>query len=161
VADTRAETRADTRAETQAVTRAGQRPRSLRVKLSLCTGCRACTIVCALVHEQDLELNRARIHVEKNMPELGRPVFKPRFCRNCRNARCITACPLGVLREDAAGRVVVSDATACDGCGRCVTACPFDAIWVEPGAANPLKCDLCDDDPQCVRYCSVGALSFD
>jgi anaerobic carbon-monoxide dehydrogenase iron sulfur subunit len=137
------------------------RPRALRVNLKTCTGCRACTIICALTHEQRLELYRARIRVDKSMPELNKPVFKPRFCRMCRNARCIVACPTGALYEDPESHLVVLDPALCDGCGHCVEACPFDAIWIDERESVALKCDLCGGDPQCVKYCSPGALLFD
>ncbi|RPI56805.1 MAG: 4Fe-4S dicluster domain-containing protein [Chloroflexi bacterium] len=136
-----------------------KRPR-LRVKVSVCTGCRACTVACALSHEGRVEIQRARIRVQKRLPEIEAPVFKPAFCRMCRNARCVAACPTGALVQDDAEGLVRLDAALCDGCGLCVPACPFEAIWLDDLRSVAVKCDECGGDPVCVRYCAPGALSF-
>ena len=71
------------------------------------------------------------------------------------------ACPTGALYEDPESHLVIHDPALCDGCGHCVEACPFDAIWIDERECVALKCDLCGGDPQCVKYCSPGALLFD
>lgn len=138
---------------------ANKRP-TLRINLSACTGCRACSLACALSHEEQVELERTRIRVHKSFPEVKTPVFKPVFCRMCRNARCVVACPTGALYEDEETGLVVLNAELCNGCGDCVEACPFDAIWLDEKRGVALKCDLCDGDPACVRFCAPGALTF-
>ena len=137
------------------------KPPTLRVDLKLCTGCRSCTIACALSHEHQLAFQTARIRVEKNFPGMKTPIFKPVFCRMCRNAKCIVACPTGVLTEDPATGLVNLDARLCNGCGECVPACPFDAIWLDANRGVAIKCDLCGGDPACVRSCAPGALVFE
>lgn len=137
-----------------------QKRPTLRVKFSDCTGCRACTITCALSHEQQGEINRARIRVHKRMPEIEPPVFKPAYCRMCRNALCVAACPTGALVQDEESGLVVLDLDRCDGCGLCVEACPFEAIWLDDERGVAIKCDLCGGDPVCVRYCAPGALFY-
>ena len=132
----------------------------LRVIFNKCSGCRACSIVCALAHENTLSLNRARIRVEKNMPGLEKPVFRPVFCRMCKNAKCITACPTGALFESGEDHIVILDLALCNGCESCVEACPFHAIWLDKQLGKALKCDLCGGDPECVKYCSPTALVF-
>ena len=85
-----------------------KKPPTLRVNLRKCTGCRACTIACALSHEQQVEIYRARIRVQKRMPELKTPVFKPVYCRQCRNAKCVDVCPTGALVQDEeSGQVIL------------------------------------------------------
>jgi carbon-monoxide dehydrogenase iron sulfur subunit len=138
---------------------AKKRP-TLRVDLSKCTGCRACSLACAVSHEQQIDLTRTRIRVHKQMPVERVPVFKPVFCRMCRNARCIVACPSGALYEDEETGLVILDVELCTGCGDCVEACPFEAIWLDEQRGVALKCDLCGGDPACVRFCAPGALSF-
>lgn len=135
-------------------------PRSLRLNTALCTGCRSCTLACALSREGRAEVHRGRIRVHKSMPELQPPVFRPVFCRMCRNARCVAACPTGALVQNEATGLVDLDSARCDGCGRCVPVCPFGAIWLDGDGGRAIKCDLCGGDPVCVRYCSPGALSF-
>ena len=133
---------------------------TLRVKFSVCTGCRACTIACALSHEGQGEINRARIRVHKRMPELETPVFKPAYCRMCRNAKCVAACPTGALIQDEGSGLVILETKLCDGCELCVDACPFEAIWIDDKRGVAIKCDLCGGDPVCVDYCAPGALTF-
>ncbi len=133
---------------------------SLRVDFQACSGCRACTLACAIAHEHRAEIHRGRIRVRKRMPELETPVFKPTVCRMCRNAKCVAACPTGALLQDAERDLVTLDPKLCDGCGRCVTACPFGAIWTDGEGGTAIKCDLCGGDPVCVRYCSPRALTF-
>ena len=38
-------------------------------------------------------------------------------------------------------------------------ACPFGNIEVG-SSGHAEKCDLCDGDPQCVKFCARGALHF-
>lgn len=133
---------------------------NLHVNFSVCSGCRACSIVCALSHENLLDLNHARIRVDKNFPGLERPVFRPRFCRNCKNARCVAVCPTGALTQQGNDGLVNLDVSLCNGCGHCVEACPFKAIWIDENQGIALKCDLCGGDPVCVKYCSLKALDF-
>jgi Fe-S-cluster-containing hydrogenase component 2 len=54
-------------------------------------------------------------------------------------------------RDSVTGAVAIHQ-QHCIGCLECAEACPFDAIWVGPNR-EMLKCDLCDGDPMCVRYC--------
>jgi carbon-monoxide dehydrogenase iron sulfur subunit len=133
---------------------------TLRVNFKACTGCRACTIACALSHELQVEMYRARIRVQKRMPELKVPVFKPVFCRMCRNAKCVSACPTGALSQNGPDGLVVLDAGLCDGCGECQEVCPFEAIWMDEEGGIAIKCDLCGGEPVCVRYCAPQALIF-
>ncbi len=134
---------------------------TLRVNLKACTGCRTCTIVCAVNHEHRLEFAGTRIRVEKSMPRMDLPIFKPIFCRMCRNAKCIGVCPTHALVENPETGVVELNVELCNGCGECVRECPFHAIWVDERRGIALKCDLCDGDPTCVAYCPSGALAFE
>jgi anaerobic carbon-monoxide dehydrogenase iron sulfur subunit len=137
-----------------------QNQNHLEVDLSLCTGCRACSIVCALSHENRLELYRARIQIVKNLPDLEKPVFTPKFCMMCRDAACVAVCPTTALSEDGYRHLVILDPSLCNGCGLCVEACPFNAIWLDKQNGISIKCDLCGGDPICVKYCPTDALAY-
>ncbi len=137
-----------------------KREPTLRVNFRTCTGCRACTIACALSHEQQVELHRARIRVQKRIPEMKTPVFKPVFCRQCRNAQCVSVCPTGALVQDEESGQVILYTELCNGCGECLEACPFDAIWMDDERGVVFKCDLCGGDPVCVKFCAPEALSY-
>jgi Fe-S-cluster-containing hydrogenase component 2 len=39
----------------------------------------------------------------------------------------------------------------------CVPYCPYDGIF--PWGDMALHCNLCDGDPQCVKFCTPGAIS--
>jgi Fe-S-cluster-containing hydrogenase component 2 len=42
----------------------------------------------------------------------------------------------------------------------CVSACPLGNISYSPAAKKVFKCNLCDGDPKCVKFCSPGAIKF-
>jgi Fe-S-cluster-containing hydrogenase component 2 len=50
----------------------------------------------------------------------------------------------------------------CTFCGICAASCPYNylAIGKLKGKEILLKCDLCNGDPQCVRYCTPEALQL-
>ena len=57
------------------------------------------------------------------------------------------------------GRVEV-DYEKCIGCRTCVSVCPFGAMHFVASDRKVIKCDLCDGDPQCVRFCEIEAVRF-
>jgi Fe-S-cluster-containing hydrogenase component 2 len=126
---------------------------------SRCTGCRMCEMACSLHHEQACGRSYARVKVVKFELE---GIDMPVLCQHCTSAPCTTLCPTGALvRDEPTGAVVLLD-QLCIGCRMCAIACPFGAIGIDPrGERAPiLKCDLCEGDPQCVRFCEPGALQF-
>jgi Fe-S-cluster-containing dehydrogenase component len=116
----------------------------------LCTGCLMCEQMCSVRKTGRLNPYLARIRVSRNR---GDHAWVPIICHHCRVPLCQEACPVpeAMTRDEALGVVVVNDA-ACIGCLACVEACPFGAIQVGPHN-EILKCDLCQGDPACVRYC--------
>jgi Fe-S-cluster-containing hydrogenase component 2 len=42
----------------------------------------------------------------------------------------------------------------------CTVACPFGNAIYDVSTGNILKCDTCDGDPECVRFCPDGALEY-
>jgi len=42
----------------------------------------------------------------------------------------------------------------------CVSACPFGAMGFDVQQKRVFKCDLCDGDPQCVRFCDMKAVDY-
>jgi Fe-S-cluster-containing dehydrogenase component len=115
----------------------------------LCTGCGICQMVCSLSKTGRVNPHLARIGVAHSERDLS---YSPVICRHCKNPPCKLACPVpGAMTWGANGVVVIND-ESCIGCLACVEACPFAAIQVGPDR-EMLKCDLCDGDPRCVRYC--------
>jgi anaerobic carbon-monoxide dehydrogenase iron sulfur subunit len=122
-----------------------------------CTGCRICEQVCSVKHEGVSNPARSRIKVIK-WESTGR--YVPMSCQQCESAPCLLICPVkAISREESLNRVKV-DYEICIGCRMCVAICPFGAMGFDVLAKKVMKCDLCDGDPQCARFCDVHAVSY-
>jgi carbon-monoxide dehydrogenase iron sulfur subunit len=122
-----------------------------------CTGCRLCEMVCSVKHEGVSNPSRARISIVKWFQE---GFFMPMVCQQCMEAPCVAVCPKDALSRDEELGTVKLDYDLCIGCKMCVTACPFGGMGIDTATNRVIKCDLCDGDPQCVRFCFPGALQF-
>lgn len=116
----------------------------------LCTGCDMCMLVCSLSKTSMVNPSQARIKIIRSRKDGS---SMPIICRHCKVPPCRDACPVnGAMYLNERTGAVVIDETKCIGCLACVDACPFGAIQIGP-AGEVLKCDLCDGDPVCVKYC--------
>ena len=122
-----------------------------------CTGCRLCEMVCSVKHEGVSNPSRSRISIIKWFME---GFHMPMVCQHCMEAPCIAVCPKDALSRDETLGSVELDYDLCIGCKMCVTACPFGGMGIDTVTNRVIKCDLCDGDPQCVRFCFPGALQF-
>ena len=122
-----------------------------------CTGCRLCELVCSVSHDGISNPARSRIRVLKWEAE---GLYIPMTCQQCQDAPCLNVCPVkAISRDEELGRVSV-DYDTCIGCRSCVSVCPFGAMNFNNTDRRVLKCDVCDGDPQCVRFCEVQAVDF-
>ena len=129
----------------------------LMVDHSKCTGCRLCEVVCSVKKNGAVNPTRARIAVIKWETIC---VETPMLCQQCESAPCMAVCPVKALaRDEGIGRVTI-DYDLCIGCRFCVAACPFGAMGVDSLARKVIKCDLCDGDPTCVKFCETKALQY-
>ncbi len=129
----------------------------LAVDYEKCTGCRLCELVCSVKHEGVSNPARGRISIAKWEWE---GIYVPMVCHQCEEAPCLAVCPIAARTCDARlGRIVI-DYERCIGCKTCIVACPFGATGFDPVAGKIIACDLCDGDPQCVRFCTTGALRY-
>lgn len=133
--------------------------KKLAVDSTKCTGCRYCEMACSAKREGVYNPQKARVKtIRYGLPE--QTVLA--FCRQCKKPACLESCPVGAMRVNELIGAVVVDEAKCIGCGICVEACPIPgAISMHPEKSLPLKCDLCDGDPECVKYCVPQALKYE
>jgi len=131
--------------------------KTLYIDYQKCTGCRLCELVCAVFHDGISNPARSRIKVMKWEAE---GLYIPMTCQQCQDAPCMNVCPVkAISRDEELGRVFV-DYDVCIGCRSCVAACPFGAMSFNTKDKQVFKCDLCDGDPQCVRFCEEKAIDY-
>jgi len=89
------------------------------------------------------------------------------YCRQCKDAFCIAACPKDALEHLENGMIKRYN-MRCVGCKSCVLACPFGTIFPEVINYISSKCDLClnqlqenpDYIPSCVKTSPAGTLEM-
>jgi carbon-monoxide dehydrogenase iron sulfur subunit len=120
----------------------------LYVDRSKCTGCRVCEYVCSIAADGTHNPGLSRIRVERS-GALQRRVL---VGLQCRNPRCMAACPReAIVRE---GEQVRVREDLCDRCGACVDVC--DRLFLpEEGAVQ-----MCDQCNACPGLCPEGALTI-
>jgi Fe-S-cluster-containing dehydrogenase component len=80
------------------------------------------------------------------------------YCRQCKDAFCVTACPKEALEHQEDG-IIKRYNMRCVGCKSCILACPFGTIFPEVINYVTTKCDFClnqlaenpDYEPACVK----------
>ena len=131
--------------------------KALYIDYEKCTGCRLCELVCAVKHYGISNPTGSRIKVMKWEQE---GIYVPMSCQQCQDAPCLNICPVkAISRDEELARVMV-DYDKCIGCRLCVAVCPFGAMSFNVIDRQVLKCDLCDGEPQCVRFCDRKAVDF-
>ena len=129
----------------------------LMINHEKCTGCRLCELVCSVTHEGVSNPTRSRINIIKWEAE---GLYIPMSCQQCEDAPCMTICPVKAISRDQALDYVKINYDVCIGCRSCVAVCPFGAMGFNVIDKKVFKCDLCEGDPQCVRFCDVKAIEY-
>ena len=129
----------------------------LYIDYQKCTGCRTCEMVCSAKHDGVLNPMRSRIKVMKWEAE---GLYVPMSCQQCQDAPCMNVCPVKAISRDEDMARVMVDYDVCIGCRSCVAVCPFGAMSFNTLDKQVFKCDLCDGDPQCARFCDVNAIEY-
>ena len=122
-----------------------------------CSGCKYCMIVCSFHHFGIIALDKAYIHVYQDETK---SVFVNTHCTHCEYPFCEAACPQdpkAIVKDPELGFVTI-DRMRCVGCRSCNYACPISIHFFDEVSGNNGKCDFCDGDPLCAKYCSTGAL---
>lgn len=112
----------------------------------LCTGCRACEIVCALSLFNESSPEKSAIRIIQSPQG-----FEISVCNQC--GECEKVCPEGAIYTE--GSIVKINSSRCTGCYVCVDACPAGVLFTHPEVIEPFKCIQCE---QCVESCPVNAL---
>jgi len=122
-----------------------------------CVGCRTCEMVCSLSHDKEINPFRSRIKVLK-WEDAAHAI--PMNCRQCEDAPCVKICPQGaIFRNEELQRTDI-DYDKCIGCRSCVLVCPFGAMSFHALQKKVVKCDLCDGEPLCVKFCAYETLNY-
>lgn len=111
-----------------------------------CINCGTCEAVCPnsgvdVIHFEEVEIS------------------VPVMCMQCEDAACMNVCPKGAISRDENG-AVLPDPKKCIACKMCVIACPFGNISFSVAKNKIMKCNLCEGDPQCAKYCPTQAIQY-
>jgi Fe-S-cluster-containing hydrogenase component 2 len=148
------------------------------VDYAKCTGCRTCESACSsrnwpvVLKGQELPgLGNPR-HANIRVHSFNPDVDVPSVCAMCADTPCVKACPVEpapksgrrALYRDPSTHTIHNDADRCLGCGSCARACAKERTGVISPNAESGKperiCTLCGGNPQCVKRCPFGALSY-
>jgi anaerobic carbon-monoxide dehydrogenase iron sulfur subunit len=83
-----------------------------------CTGCLRCELACSYMQTGTYQPSKSVIRVS---PFEGYTSYAPYTCTQCAEGWCMTACPVGAIRINAAGAKDVVD-DKCVGCKLCTIA---------------------------------------
>lgn len=131
--------------------------KALMINLENCLGCRTCEMVCSAKHCGIIDPFRSRIRVmlrDKDWEGV------PTVCVQCEEAQCAAICPVKAISRDESTGSLVIDYDKCIGCRMCVTACPFGLVNFESISKRVIKCDLCEGDPECAKFCFHKAIEY-
>ena len=121
-----------------------------------CASCRTCELMCSFGRTETFNPRLSAVTVIDYEEAL---TSVPVMCMQCDEACCVKVCPVGALSRDENG-VVATNKDKCIVCKMCVSACPLGNMSYSPVAKEVFKCNLCDGDPRCVKYCTSGAIQF-
>ncbi len=132
----------------------------LNVDIEKCTGCRTCETACSLKNTDRVQPSRSRVKVIKYEKRGEYHNYIPMVCQQCSTPLCMEACPTNAISRDVSLGAMLVDEQACVGCRICNMACPVGGISIDPVSNVAVKCELCEGDPECVKYCDSEALSY-
>ena len=124
--------------------------KTLKINVDKCNGCRACEVICSSFHAMPKysSNNPSRSRIRVNRDPL-RDVYVPVYAGEYTMSEC-------------SGRHQYTiDGKEYDECSFCRASCPSRDEFREPDSGLPLRCDMCEgeEEPLCVKWCMVGALS--
>ncbi len=129
--------------------------KTIKVDLDKCTGCKACEVACSAFHAEPKysTVNPAKSRIRVHRDEFG-IVFLPVRAGAYTKAEC-------------AGRQsYIIGGREYGECDFCNASCPWRDFFKDPDSGLPLRCDMCEsdpplDEPMCVKWCLVNALTYE
>ena len=129
--------------------------KSIRIDVDKCIGCLACEMICSAFHASPRYSSnnpaRSRIRVIRDpIADIFVPVYAGEYS----------------VAECAARDKYIIDGKEYDECAFCRGSCPSRDLFKEPDSGLPLKCDMCESDPElekpmCVQWCLSEALIYE
>ena len=133
----------------------------------LCTGCMRCMTTCSTYNNGAASLSLARIQIARHeghaitqIDEEDELIFEALSCQQCDTPYCMHCCPVNAISRNTETGAMVINYHKCIGCRMCMSGCPFGAIRYDIVRKRVIKCELCDGDPQCVKFCPTEAIKF-
>jgi Fe-S-cluster-containing dehydrogenase component len=128
----------------------------------LCTGCQTCQLICSTARRGKTSPKMARLgHFHDDFG--SDKDYEPKPCLHCPDPPCWKACEFDALHINPVTGVAFIDEEACTGCALCQEACPFDPPRIggpDPDTEKFFKCDLCNGDPLCAKWCPNLSLHY-
>lgn len=122
-----------------------------------CVGCRFCMVACSHKHFGVVDLSKSNIRIYFDLKTLR---FEAIYCHHCDDPICMAVCPVNAIVKDENTGIVRIQPAKCIGCRLCNTMCPLSVPWFDVNARISEKCNLCDGDPECVKFCPAYALQL-
>jgi carbon-monoxide dehydrogenase iron sulfur subunit len=133
----------------------------------LCSGCMRCMTTCSTYNNGATSLSRARLQIVRHeghaltrIDEEDDLIFEALGCRQCDKPYCMYFCPVRAITKNKDTGAMTINYDKCIGCRMCMVGCPFGAIVYDSERRRIIKCELCDGDPQCVKFCPTEALKY-
>lgn len=134
---------------------------------TLCTGCMRCMTTCSTYNFGATSLSKSRIQIVRHeghaitrIDEPDELIFFPMTCRQCETPYCQKVCPVNAIQRKQDTGAMRVDYDKCIGCRMCMVGCPFGAVRYDSVRKLIFKCELCEGEPQCVKFCPTEALQF-
>jgi Fe-S-cluster-containing dehydrogenase component len=124
----------------------------------VCTGCRLCELACSFKNFKNI-YSYEKTHI-RHIIEYDRGEIECQYCQHCEEPLCMASCPANAIHKDEETGIVRINIMECIGCQTCNIVCPTRIPKFYPDMKVSMKCNLCDGDPECVKYCSPMAISY-
>jgi len=125
-----------------------------------CTSCKQCEKVCSLKHIGECNPVLSSIKVLRGGIMGQNFITVPVVCQQCETPICKEVCPMEAIYQDSKTSAYLINEERCIGCRLCTISCPLGTIEVNSNKRTAFKCDLCGGDPECVKVCLPGALTY-